>query len=123
MQLTERYFQFGRRAAAASDPSVLTPAPTPTPTPGTYPLLSIVAQYGALALGVFVEPLLHHLRKGGGELTWQWSHVLLSLAVAMLLIPGAYRPQSPSPQPRFLQFCVLFAAGVGWRATFDRLIA
>ena len=123
MNIVRNYFRFGRprstgRATALSG--------SLTPQPGSHPLLPVMLQFAAIVFGVFAQPLAAQVRHGNasavdfGFVTTGW--FIISLFIAVIVFPGAYRPQSPSPQPRFVQFCVLFGAGIGWQAIFDTIV-
>jgi len=124
-RLFQRYFTFGR-APRNQFAGIAARAPTVETPPGEFPLLGVAAQFVAIAAGIFAQPLAAQARHNGGDtinfhfLTTGW--FVASLVLAIIVFPGAYRPQAPSSQPRLVQFCVLFAAGIGWQATFDSLI-
>ena len=120
--VTARYFSFGRPsvprgARAMSD--------TPQPPP-TFPLLAIGWQYLGVLLGIFAQPIIVQRKKGGpSDIRFDFAsigYLVASIVVAIVIFPGIYRPMPPATHPRFVQFCILFGAGIGWQAIFDSVV-
>lgn len=114
------YFRFGRRP-----PQRDLQSDTEFQIEG-HPLLMIWLQYIALFLGILAQPIIVQLKTNELNginfeyISWHWA--IISLILACLIFPGVYRPQNPSPHPRLVQFCILFAAGMGWQAMVNSLI-
>lgn len=123
MSLFRNYFRFGRPRLTGRARALSAAA---TPLQGSHPLLPIKGQFLAIALGIFAQPLAAQLRRGSDPTidfsfaSFGW--LVGSVVLAIIVFPAAYRPQAPSPQPGWVQFCVLFGAGVGWQATFDTVV-
>lgn len=83
--------------------------------------LTVIPQYVALVLGIVVQPYLEHFRtKGSWTFDWSsaWGWALFALIAGLIVFPSAYRKSFDSGQPKFVQFCVIFVAGIGWQALF-----
>lgn len=114
------YFTFGRggqRSAGRAE------AMSASASSREYKLLGWFGQYIAVALGVALQPLISQMLK---ELPLDLGYLtsirlIASLAIAMLIFPGAYRPAAATT-PRFVQFCVLFGGGVGWQAIVQSML-
>ena len=87
-----------------------------------YPVLHVLLQLVAVALGVFAQPVLTHYRQTG-QIEWDfsWGRLLIAFVIAAFVFPGAFKPATSSPQPPLVQFCVLFGSGIGWIAVFDAI--
>ena len=83
--------------------------------------LTVIPQYIALVLGIMVQPFLEHFR-ATGEWTFDWATLLkwglFALIAGLIIFPSAYRRAFDVGQPKFVQFCVIFVAGIGWQALF-----
>jgi hypothetical protein len=83
-------------------------------------ILHAAWQYVALALGVFVEKYWSQYRQTQDvSLTSAPLHLLFSLITALILFPGAYKNSFNPGQSPFVQFCVVFAAGIGWQSVIN----
>jgi hypothetical protein len=80
-------------------------------------------QYIAVALGVAVEPFLHTYIA-----TKHWfsnitpdllPQTVFGLMMAVLIFPGVYKSSFDPANPRFVQFCAIFATGIGWQSLFS----
>jgi|GEM_PF-3205484 len=113
------YFSFGRSGNGGSGRAEAMGGSQPT----QYRLLNVYVQYLAVAAGVALQPLISQMLKGATiDLTYLTSGILFgSLAIAMVIFPGAYRP-SVATTPRFVQFCVLFGVGIGWQAIVQSML-
>lgn len=123
MSIFKNYFRFGRHKPSGRAVGVGSRATT---LGGHHPLLHISLQFVAIVMGIFAQPVVVQARHGGAtaiDFSFAKSGwIVASLVIAIVVFPGAYRPQNPSPQPRFVQFCVLFGAGIGWQAIFDTVV-
>lgn len=81
-------------------------------------LASSLPQYVAVALGVLVQPFYDAMRASAGKpsATLTWQVAIFSLIVAAMIFPAIYRAAWNTQQPRFVQYCSIFAAGVGWQS-------
>lgn len=81
--------------------------------------LAVFPQYVALVLGIVAQPFLANFQAKG---VWDVSiHSLVSWSVfaavaGLIVFPGVYRKAFDPDQPKFVQWCAIFAAGIGWKA-------
>ncbi len=83
--------------------------------------LTVFPQYLALVAGILVQPYLDAYRKAG-----QWFPVetgfvgwaAFSLIAGLIVFPAVYRKSFDPDQPRLVQWCTIFVAGVGWKSLF-----
>jgi hypothetical protein len=77
-------------------------------------------QYVALFLGIFVEKYwsqyrqTQHVSLAGAPL-----HLAFALITALILFPGVYKNSFNPGQNQFVQFCVVFTAGIGWQSVIN----
>ena|SRR5438067_524519 len=77
-------------------------------------------QYTALVLGIFVEKFwseyrqTRHVSFAGAPL-----HLLFAIITGLILFPGAYKNSFNPGQNPFIQFCVVFATGIGWQSVIN----
>jgi hypothetical protein len=81
--------------------------------------MRVFQQYAALVLGIAVQPflaefqVLHHWNINLAEwLNW----FLFALITGLLIFPGVYKQAFDANQPKFVQFCAIFASGIGWKS-------
>jgi hypothetical protein len=114
------YFSFGRARSTAAGGKAIAMSAESAPS---HRLLNVGLQYAAVALGVVLQPVIAEMLKNQAP-TLHFltsARVWGSLAIAMLIFPGAYRPNQATTPP-FVQFCVLFGAGVGWQAIVQSML-
>ena len=83
--------------------------------------LRVIPQYAALVLGILVQPYLENFRTTGRWLSLSsdlLSWGLFSLIAGLVVFPGVYRKSFDVDQPKFVQFCIIFVAGIGWKTLF-----
>lgn len=91
-----------------------------SPPPGAN--LSVFPQYIALVLGILVQPYFEKYRASG---SWAFSTdsalgwLLFAIIAGVIVFPSVYRRAFDPGQPLFVQFCVIFAGGMGWKALLD----
>lgn len=84
--------------------------------------LTVIPQYVFLVFGIFVQPYFEKYRATG---SWAFSQSaaigwLVFAAIAGLIVfPSVYRRAFDAGQPKFVQFCVIFAGGMGWTALLE----
>ena len=92
------------------------------PVDAAGPTLHVIPQYIALVLGIFIQPYFDQYRTTN-QWNVDWSHAIgwaiFSALVALFIFPSVYRKSFDSGQPIFVQFCVIFVAGVGWKTVFS----
>lgn len=81
--------------------------------------LTVFPQYVALVLGIAVQPYLAQFQTTG---EWSWdvqnwlSWLLFAGITGLIIFPGVYRKAFDADQPKFVQFCAIFATGIGWKS-------
>jgi len=83
--------------------------------------IRVIPQYISLVLGIMVQPYLEAFRTTGKWMApnndlLSWG--LFALIAGLIVLPGVYRKSFDVDQPKFVQFCVIFVAGIGWKALF-----
>lgn len=74
-------------------------------------------QYLALVLGIIVQPFLAAYQQlGHWQLTGLPGRTLFALLVGLVVFPGVYKNAFDPGKPIFVQFCAIFAAGMGWES-------
>ena len=87
--------------------------------------LTVFPQYIALVLGILVQPYFEAYRAPG---SWAFSHVaaigglIFAIIAGLVVFPSVYRRAFDAGQPKFVQFCVIFAGGMGWKALLDTAV-
>lgn len=83
---------------------------------------SILPQYGAVALGVLVDPLLRNYIASD---TFKFDFTALpgrtgfALLMAIVLLPAVYKNAFDPDKPILVQLCALFVSGLGWQSLFQ----
>ena len=91
-------------------------------SPPLGPNLSVLPQYVALVLGILVQPYFEKYRASG---SWAFSTdsalgwLLFAIIAGVIVFPSVYRRAFDPGQPLFVQFCVIFAGGMGWKELLD----
>lgn len=84
--------------------------------------LTVLPQYGALLLGIAVQPYFENYRQTG---SWAFDvgsaigWLVFAMIAGLIVFPSVYRKSFDPEQPRFVQFCTVFAGGMGWKALLD----
>jgi len=82
----------------------------------------VLPQYGAVALGVLVDPLLRGYITSG-IFNFDFAGVLgrtaFALLMAIVLLPAVYKNAFDPDKPILVQLCALFVSGLGWQSLFQ----
>jgi len=79
----------------------------------------VLPQYGAVCLGVIVEPYLRHYINTGA---WDYdvqafvSRIVFGLVVSIIILPGVYKSSFDPEKPIAVQLAALFPIGIGWQS-------
>lgn len=81
--------------------------------------LSVFRQYFSLVLGIAAQPFLAQF-----QITHKWSldygewvsWFVFAIITGLLIFPAVYKNAFDPGKPHFVQFCAIFAAGVGWKS-------
>jgi hypothetical protein len=82
----------------------------------------VLPQYGAVAAGVLVDPLLRSFIDSETFNFDFWSFLAragFALLMAILLLPAVYKNAFDPDKPLLVQLCALFTSGVGWQSLFQ----
>ena len=83
---------------------------------------SVLPQYGAVALGVLVDPLLRNyiaLDKFNFDFGGLPGRTGFALLMAIVLLPAVYKNAFDPDKPMLVQLCALFVSGLGWQSLFQ----
>lgn len=76
-------------------------------------------QYVALALGILLQPFFAAYQQTG---QWAfgavWGRLLFASIVGIVVFPVVYKNSFDPAKPIFVQFCIIFTAGMGWETLF-----
>lgn len=90
-------------------------------TDGVSEHLTVFPQYAALVLGILTQPALEAFRTSS-EWHVDWNKAIgwavFALIAGLIIFPSVYRKTFDPQQPKFVQFCVIFVAGIGWKTLF-----
>jgi hypothetical protein len=105
MNTLVRYFDISRR-------------PTPNRAfieqGGTFPWF---LQYLALVLGITVQPFLAAYQQSGAwHVNGLAGRIVFAVITSLIVFPAVYRKAFDPEKPLFVQFCAVFAAGMGWES-------
>ena len=87
--------------------------------------LTVFPQYVALVLGILVQPYFEKYRATG---SWAFSQsaaigwLVFAAITGLVVFPSVYRRAFDAGQPKFVQFCDIFAGGMGWKALLDTAV-
>jgi hypothetical protein len=83
---------------------------------------AVLPQYGAVTLGVLVDPLLRNYIETQ-SFTFDFAGIAartgFALLMAIALLPAVYKNAFDPDKPILVQFCALFASGLGWQSLFQ----
>jgi hypothetical protein len=82
-------------------------------------------QYGAVALGVLVDPLLRNyiaLDKFNFDFGGLPGRTGFALLMAIVLLPAVYKNAFDPDKPMLVQLCALFVSGLGWQSLFQTAV-
>lgn len=85
----------------------------------------MLSQYGAVTLGVLVEPFLHDTVASNLNVdVWRiLVRTVFALLIAIVLLPALYKNAFDPDKPILVQLCMLFMSGVGWQCLFQSATA
>ena len=86
---------------------------------------SVLPQYGAVALGVLVDPLLRNyiaLDKFNFDFGGLPGRTGFALLMAIVLLPAVYKNAFDPDKPMLVQLCALFVSGLGWQSLFQTAV-
>jgi hypothetical protein len=73
-------------------------------------------QYLALLLGIMVQPYLQqYINTKHWHIEGIWGWMIASVFIAIMAFPAIYKSALDPTKPIFVQFCVIFTAGMGWQ--------
>ena len=76
-----------------------------------------IPQYVALLFGVVLQPLFaHYQMKGVWEFHGLLGWILFAAIVAVIIFPAVYKNSFDPEKPIVVQFCTIFAGGMGWES-------
>jgi hypothetical protein len=115
-----RYFdlQSERRSVA--------PAGQAKAAPGARRHAPVLPQYGAVSLGVLVEPFLQNYIASGTfdvDFAGALGRTGFALLIAITLLPAVYKNAFDPDKPIVVQLCALFVSGLGWQSLFQTAVA
>lgn len=86
--------------------------------------LSTTFQYIAIVLGILVQKYWSLYRENGGQWVFAgfWGWLLFAIITAVVIFPAVYKNSIDPTQPVFVQFCLIFTAGMGWQAIANNAI-
>jgi hypothetical protein len=74
-------------------------------------------QYLALVLGIIVQPFLTaYQQTGAWHVNGLVGRIVFALITGLIVFPAVYRRAFDPEKPLFVQFCAVFAAGMGWES-------
>ncbi len=74
-------------------------------------------QYVALVLGITVQPFLAAYQQSGSwHVAGLAGRVVFAVITGLIVFPAIYRRAFDPEKPPFVQFCAIFAAGMGWES-------
>lgn len=78
--------------------------------------LTVWPQYLALLLGIIVQPYLQqYINTHEWKIAGFWAWLIASVFIALMAFPAVYKSSMDATKPLFVQFCVIFTAGMGWQ--------
>ena len=75
------------------------------------------AQYAALYIGILAKVFVDSLE--GEQSTFSWVRMLLALITATAVFPAVYEKAMAADGPGFVQLCVTFTSGLGYKTLID----
>jgi len=92
---------------------------------GDSPHAPVFPQYGALTLGVLVDPFLRkYIASGVFDFDFAFfvGRTSFALLMAIVLLPAVYRNAFDPDKPILVQLCALFVSGLGWQSLFQTAV-
>ena len=116
LQSQPRTLSPGREATAAATRKTVAPSAEHA---------SVLPQYGAVALGVLVDPLLRNYVAPGifnFDFAGIAGRTAFALLMAIVLLPAVYKNAFDPDKPILVQLCALFVSGLGWQSLFQTAV-
>ena len=79
----------------------------------------LAVQYVSLYLGILAKVFLDSLESGLDNLTFSWVRFLVAAITATAVFPAVYKQTMATSGPSFVQCCVTFTAGLGYKTLID----
>lgn len=81
----------------------------------------LVVQYVSLYLGILAKVYLDSLEKQseGESYEMSWTRLIVAGITATAVFPAVYKEAMAEAGPSFVQCCVTFAAGLGYKSLID----
>jgi len=74
-------------------------------------------QWIALYLGIVTQRFFaDYIKTGAWHLAGFWGWAIAGGVIALMAFPAVYKSSIDPEQNLFVQFCVIFAAGMGWQS-------
>lgn len=78
--------------------------------------LKWLPQYIALLAGIMAQPYLQqYINTKVWKVEGIWGWMIASVFIAIMAFPAVYKSSMDATKPIFVQFCVIFTAGMGWQ--------
>jgi hypothetical protein len=84
--------------------------------------LTVYPQYFALVGGIIAQPYFEQYQQTKSwalDLGAAGGWIAFAVIVGLLVFPSVYRRSFDAGQPKFVQFCAIFASGMGWKTLLD----
>lgn len=81
----------------------------------------LILQYVSLYLGILAKVFLDSLEKQDEDVPFEmsWARLLVAAITATAVFPAVYKQAMAEAGPGFVQCCVTFAAGLGYKTLID----
>ena len=77
----------------------------------------LVAHYAALCAGILAKVFVDSLE--GEKSSLSWARMLVALITATAVFPAVYKKTMEESGPSFVQLCVTFTSGLGYKTLID----
>jgi hypothetical protein len=107
--------------SAITDYFKLSPSPSISPRAAndSPTFAASIPQYIALLLGVLLQPFYDAMRAGTQPAGPTIASVAMAVIVAAMIFPAVYKAAWDPNRPRFVQYCSIFVAGIGWQSLIE----
>lgn len=79
--------------------------------------LWLAAHYLALFLGILAKVFVDSLE--GDKSSFSWARLLVAVITATAVFPAVYKKAMEETGPNFVQLCVTFTSGLGYKTLID----